>query len=77
MATVTITMQEYLRTSYEGDREYIDGEVRERNIGLQMHSRSIATLVGMLFGQTRAAGLILLPCLRLRVSDTRIRVPDV
>ena len=32
MATTLIPVEEYLRTSYP-DREYVDGEIRERNIG--------------------------------------------
>jgi Uma2 family endonuclease len=76
MAATTVSMQKYLRISYEGDREYIDGDVRERNIGLQMHSLSLAVLCGMLYEPTKAIGLLALTTLSLRVSETRIRVPD-
>jgi hypothetical protein len=34
MANATqISVTEYLQTSYRPDREYVDGEVRERNVG--------------------------------------------
>ena len=34
-----MTVQEYLRTGFEdGDREFVDGEVGERNIGELPHS---------------------------------------
>ncbi len=29
---------EYLKTTYRPDRDYIDGEVRERNLGERPHS---------------------------------------
>ena len=32
-------LSEYLATSYRPDREYVDGEVKERNVGEYDHSR--------------------------------------
>jgi hypothetical protein len=32
-ATTQIPLSEYLATSYRPDREYVDGEIRERNVG--------------------------------------------
>lgn len=38
MATPTqISITEYLNTSYRPDRAYLDGEVRERNVGKWEH----------------------------------------
>jgi Uma2 family endonuclease len=31
--TMRIPLSEYLETSYRPDREYVDGEIRERNVG--------------------------------------------
>ena len=40
MATATIVpVSEYLNTTWRPDCEYVDGEVRERNIGETDHSR--------------------------------------
>ena len=37
--TALVSVEEYLRTSYsDGDREYIDGRVVERNVGTTDHS---------------------------------------
>ena len=48
MATqVRISLQEYLDTPYRPDREYIDGEVRERNVGKWEHAR-LQLLLGSL-----------------------------
>ena len=45
MATPTqISIQKYLNTSYRPDREYVDGEVRERNLGKWEHARVQALL---------------------------------
>ena len=33
MATLQTSLSEYLRTSYHSDRDYVDGEVQERNLG--------------------------------------------
>jgi Uma2 family endonuclease len=77
MSTTTlISVEEYLRTSYpDGDREYIDGRIVERNMGttdhadwesgflfyLRLHYRQIWTAVEV----------------RVQVKPARFRVPDV
>ncbi len=39
MATTTlITVEEYLRTSYEPDAEFVDGVLEERSTGEDRHS---------------------------------------
>jgi hypothetical protein len=32
-STAHVSLAEYMQTSYRPDQEYIDGEVRERNVG--------------------------------------------
>ena len=40
MATATlIPLEEYLRTSYEVDCDYVDGVLEERNLGKWKHGR--------------------------------------
>jgi Uma2 family endonuclease len=78
MATILhIPLQEYLNTTYRPDREYVDGEVRERKVGMYQHARMQALLTGW-FGnhekQWKIAGCI---SLRVRVSQNRVRVPDL
>jgi len=34
-----ISVEEYLRSSYSPDREYVDGEIVERNLGEKTHGR--------------------------------------
>ena len=38
-ATTLIPIEEYLRTTYHPDRDYVDGEIQERNLGEREHAR--------------------------------------
>ena len=39
MATLTaVPVEEYLRTTYHPDMEYVDGQLLERHVGEQYHS---------------------------------------
>jgi Uma2 family endonuclease len=80
MATkAMVTIEEYLRTSYEGtDREYIDGEVVERSMHTKKHSAVQARLVEI-FYDLRRVGLPFrsYPELRHRATERRVRIPDV
>ena len=79
MSTKTaIPIEEYLRTSFEDlDREYVDGEIVERTLPTNAHSKTQFRLAGILdrLGETRPLyGRVEL---RSRVSATRVRIPDV
>lgn len=78
MATsALIPVSEYLRTSYSPDCDYVDGEVQERNLGEQDHSDIQARLI-LLLGRAEYESYIWVnPELRVQVSPTRFRVPDV
>jgi Uma2 family endonuclease len=78
MASATlIPVEEYLNTSYRPDREYIDGELRERNVGKWEHAR-IQWLLAAWFAQHELEWDIIGSTeQRTRVSATRIRIPDV
>jgi Uma2 family endonuclease len=76
MATTLVSVEEYLSTSYsDGDREYVDGEILERNVGEVEHANL----------QTRISFYLLLHyslfwCaveVRVQVKPQRFRVPDV
>jgi Uma2 family endonuclease len=72
-----VSIQEYLTTSYEGDREYVDGEILERHSGERAHSSAQAAMGFLLFQREAQAGVRTLMSQRLRVGPTRFRVPDV
>jgi Uma2 family endonuclease len=78
MATAThIPVSEYLATSYRPDRDYIDGEVRERNLGEQPHALIQITLAAILHNHRKKWQIRVLPEQRVQVSKTRYRIPDV
>lgn len=51
----TLTIEEYLQTSYDPDCEYIDGELEERNVGKWEHAR-LQYLLATWFGTMRQIG---------------------
>ncbi|HEY3825986.1 MAG TPA: Uma2 family endonuclease [Bryobacteraceae bacterium] len=72
-----ISVEEYLHTSYHPDRDFIEGEVLERNEGKRRHSYAQAQ-VAIWFGRrTELPCLQSLTELRMRVGQNRIRIPDV
>ena len=73
-----ISIEEYLHTSVpDGDREYVDGAVVERNIGERDHSSMLGELI-IFFAACKAARTVFaFPSLRVQVAPTRVRVPDV
>jgi len=78
MATSTsIPLSEYLNTSYRPDCDYIDGEVKERNLGTRAHGLMQWLLATILNRNWRAWQIIAGTEIRVRVSDTRVRIPDV
>jgi Uma2 family endonuclease len=71
-----VSVQEYLTTSYEGDREFVEGELLERHSGERPHSYAHGAM-GFLLFQQEARGIRVLTSQRVQVSPTRFRVPDV
>jgi Uma2 family endonuclease len=72
-----IPVSEYLETAYRPDREYIDGEVLERNVGKWEHSR-IQWLLALWFGRHESVWNVIGSTeQRVQVAPTRIRVPDL
>ena len=76
MATATgVTLAEYLATDYKPDREYVDGEVLESNVGQGTHSYTQTALGAWLYGQQKAHGMRTLTEQRVQVSAMHFRVP--
>ncbi|HEY3455788.1 MAG TPA: Uma2 family endonuclease [Bryobacteraceae bacterium] len=72
-----VSIGEYLSTSYRPDRDLVDGQLIERNVGEYDHSRLQGALTTWLTNRQRAWNIRVLPEQRLRVSATRFRIPDV
>ena len=72
-----MTLTEYLTTSYRPDREYLDGELLERNAGEWDHSRLQVLLSCYLSNRENQWGILVALASRVRVRVTRFRVPDI
>lgn len=79
MDTKTLmTVEEYLRSPFDGpDRDYVDGEVIERNMGELPHARLQAELFLRLSQAATIGGFQVLPEIRVQVSPTRFRLADI
>ncbi|MGH9606186.1 MAG: Uma2 family endonuclease [Terracidiphilus sp.] len=72
-----VTVEEYLKTVYEPDCEYIDGRVEERNLGEYDHG-DLQLLLGTLFRNHRADwGIRVVTDVRTQVRPSNFRVPDL
>jgi Uma2 family endonuclease len=77
VTTTHVPVEVYLRSSYEPDAEYVDGVIEERAAGEYDHS-SWQGAICFWFGQrAQEWNLRVRPALRMQVSPTRFRVPDV
>ena len=78
MATATLlSIDEYLRTTYRPDCEYVDGELRERNVGKWEHAR-VQLLLAVWFGTREKEWAVVASTeQRMQVSRDRVRVPDL
>ena len=77
MATTAISVQEYLSTVWRPDRDYVDGEVLERNLGEQEHSLLQIWLGYWFLSHRKNWRVVPLTEQRVQVSPTNFRIPDV
>jgi Uma2 family endonuclease len=78
MATSTrLSLLEYMKTNYRPDREFVDGELRERNLGKWEHARLQALLASWFQSQEKSWSVKVATEQRVQVSPTRVRIPDV
>lgn len=76
--SILTSVQEYLNTSFEdGDREYVDGRIVERNLGEKDHSRPQGALIAFFWNQRQRLATFAFPEQRIQLKPTRFRVPDV
>jgi len=74
---VLIPVEEYLRTVYRPDCDYVDGEVLERNMGETPHSRLQKYLLKFFDAHEDEWGIEALPEQRVHIGPKHYRVPDV
>jgi Uma2 family endonuclease len=77
MQATLVPVEEYLRTNYDPDCEYVDGQIVERNLGEKTHSRIQGEIIFRLWDIAKELGMEVLPEQRVQISTTRFRIPDV
>ena len=74
MLETLISVEEYLETPYHPDADYVDGVVEERNVGEKEHGK-LQFRIMVLLKRLRTLAPFLE--MRVRISETRYRVPDI
>lgn len=78
MATsAQISVDEYLRTTYRPDCDYVDGELEERNVGELDHGLIQIRLGAYFLNPLSETGLLPVTELRIRLTSGKFRIPDV
>jgi Uma2 family endonuclease len=78
MATSTlVSIDHYLKTVYRPDVEFIDGELKEKPVVQWAHVRLQSFLCAWFDRHEDEWGIIGGPEARTRVSQTRVRLPDI
>ena len=78
MTTATLVpLDEYLHTSYHPDCDWVDGELKERNMGDGPHSTIQSFFIGYFAAHALELQIRPRPELRVQVSQSNYRVPDV
>jgi Uma2 family endonuclease len=72
-----VSVEEYLRTSYWPDCDYVEGRVEERNVGEYEHATVQKMLLRIIGNHEAEWGVNVIPECRLQVAAERFRVPDV
>ncbi len=72
-----VPVEVYLKSSYEPDAEYVNGEIEERPMGQFDHSSWQQAIQRWFWRHESEWSVRVRPELRVRVSPTRFRVPDV
>ncbi|SRR5579875_166404 len=79
MATGTlISVEEYLRTYYDPDMEYVDGQLVERSVGERRHSLIQGLVITELNNRRRERGFEVFAEQRIIIQPGRhYRIPDI
>jgi Uma2 family endonuclease len=78
MATTSqVPLELYLRSSYEPDAEYVDGHIEERPMGEFDHASWQLAILHWFLQHSREWNIRVRPELRVQVTPTNFRVPDV
>ena len=76
-APVLLSLDEYLRTSFKPDVDFVDGEIRERNLGEFEHATFQSAIAGWFWPRRSEWQLHPVVEQRIRVSEDRVRICDI
>jgi hypothetical protein len=76
-ATAHVPVEVYLRSSFEPDAEYVDGAIQQRPVGELDHAAWQKAIQQWFWQREKEWGIRVFAELRVQVSPTRFRVPDV
>lgn len=76
-ASTQISVEEYLKTVYRPDCDYVDGVVEERNLGEYDHGTVQIRLAAFFLSRSKETGLLPVTEVRMRLRSGKYRVPDV
>jgi Uma2 family endonuclease len=77
VTSALIPISEYLNTTYHPDRDYVDGELKERNVGEESHAEIQAILARIIGVNREEWGVRVYTEVRVQTSETHFRIPDV
>lgn len=72
-----VSLDEYRKTDYEPECEYVDGALEERYVSKKRHSRTHIRLAQWLASREIEHHHVVLIAQRVQVSPSRVRVPDI
>lgn len=76
-ATTLISVEDYLRTSYRPDCDFVEGEILERNVGKTKHGFAQFEIGAWIRARKDLLRLQPLTEVRMRVAAGKFRIPDV
>jgi Uma2 family endonuclease len=76
-ATASVPVEEYLRSSFDPDAEYIDGQIEERAVGENDHSAWQNAICSWFQLQAQSGQIRVRPELRVHALPSHFLVPDV
>jgi Uma2 family endonuclease len=72
-----LSVEEYLRTSFDPDCDFIDGETVERNVGKRRHGVAQARITVWFGRRQKVLHVEPITELRVQVAPQKVRIPDV
>jgi Uma2 family endonuclease len=77
VTSTLLSIEEYLRTSYHPDVDYIHGEIQERNLGEFEHATFQSAIAAWFWIRRSEWGIHPVIEQRMQVSSDRVRICDV